>query len=202
MEIKHIIFDIGNVLIHWDSELAFLEQIPGATERRWFLDNICNQTWNVEQDRGRDWGEAEKLLIAQFPEHEENIRTFRRNWHLMIPHEISGSVAILEELLDAEHDVTMLTNFASDTFEIAKSKYQFLETSRGITVSADVGLIKPDIEIFQHHLRTFELSAGHCVFIDDSIKNVAGAIVAGWQAIHFQNAETLKDDLERFGIKL
>ena len=27
-EIKHIIFDIGNVLNEWDSELAFLDQIP------------------------------------------------------------------------------------------------------------------------------------------------------------------------------
>lgn len=202
MEIRHIVFDIGNVLIHWNSELAFVEQIPDAKERRWFLDNICDPAWNIEQDRGRDWGEAEELLIAQHPEHEKNIRTFRQYWHLMIPHEISGSVAVLKELLANNHDVTMLTNFASDTFEIAKTKYDFLTSSRGVTVSANVGLIKPDIEIYQHHVRAFDLSPSHCVFIDDSMKNVEGARAAGWQGIHFQNAETLKSDLERFGIKL
>lgn len=202
MEIKHIVFDIGNVLIKWDSELAFLEQIPDAKERRWFLDNICDQPWNIEQDRGRDWGEAEQLLIAKYPEHAANILTFRRNWPLMIPHEISGSVAILKSLLANGHDVTMLTNFARDTFVLARKKYPFLDTSRGITVSAHIGQIKPDIGIYQHHAKEFGLAPETSVFIDDSLKNVEGAINAGWQGIHFQNTETLKSDLERFGIKL
>jgi len=68
MEIRHIVFDIGNVLIGWDPELAYLEQIPDSRERRWFLDNVCTMAWNIEQDRGRSWREAEKILIVEFPE--------------------------------------------------------------------------------------------------------------------------------------
>jgi len=118
----------------------------------------------------------------------------------MVTGEIPGSVGILKSLLANGHDVTMLTNFAGDTLEIAKANYQFLRSSRGITVSADVGLIKPDIEIYHHHVREFGLSPAHCVFIDDSVKNVEGAIAAGWQGIHFTDAQGLRADLERLGI--
>ncbi len=199
-EIRHIVFDIGSVLINWEPELAFLQQIPDARERRWFLDNVCTMAWNVEQDRGRSWKEAEDLLIADFPEHEDSIRTYRRNWSMMIHSEIPETVTLLETLLSKEHDVTMLTNFATDTLEIARNKYEFLNSSRGVTVSGEVRLLKPDIEIYQHHARTFDLSTEHTLFIDDSKKNVEGAIKAGWNAVQFQNGKTLKADLERFRI--
>ena len=129
MEIRHIVFDIGNVLIGWEMERGFIDQIRDEGERRWFLANVCTPAWNVEQDRGRDWREAEDLLIAQFPQHSDNIRSFRLNWEKMITGEISGSVEILESLVDKGHDVTMLTNFASDTFEIAKARFGFLALS-------------------------------------------------------------------------
>ena len=201
-EIKHIVFDIGNVLIGWNMELAFLEQIPDEEERDWFFQNVCTPQWNIEQDRGRDWRVAEELLIAEHRDHAENIRAFRGNWEMMITGEISGSVEILKSLLANGHDVTMLTNFASDTFEIAKRRFDFLALSRGTTVSADIKMIKPDAEIYHHHANSFDLTPEHCLFIDDSQKNVDGAINAGWQAVLFQNAKTLKDDLERFEIRV
>ena len=199
-EIKHVVFDIGNVLIKWDPELAYLEQIPDAAERAWFLEHICNMDWNIEQDRGRSWNAAEEILIEQFPTHEDNIRTYRKNWPMMIYEEIGESVTILKSLLANDHDVTMLTNFASDTLEIARAKYDFLTLSRGATVSGDVKLIKPDIEIYLHHAKTFGLSPANTLFIDDSEKNVEGAKNAGWNSVQFLNAKTLKADLERFHV--
>ena len=62
--IRHIVFDIGKVLIHYDPDIPFSRLIPDAEERRWFFDNVCTHDWNVEQDRGRTWREAEEALIA------------------------------------------------------------------------------------------------------------------------------------------
>ncbi len=118
-EIRHIVFDIGKVLIHYDPELPFRRIIPDKDRRTWFLTEVCSSGWNVEQDRGRGWAEAENLLIATFPDEAENIRAFRQNWREMVPHAYDGSVAILNALVAAGHDVTMLTNFASDTFREA-----------------------------------------------------------------------------------
>ena len=198
--VKHVVFDIGKVLLHYDPELAYLEAIPDANERRWFLDNICTGEWNIEQDRGRSWHEAEALLIEFYPERSEHIRTFRQNWNLMVPHAYEDSVTILRGLIAQGNDVTMLTNFASDTLREAQGRFPFLTESRGVTVSGEVHLLKPDQEIYEHHVASFDLDPAATLFIDDSLANVEGAKSAGWQAVHFTGAPKLADDLKTLGL--
>ena len=89
----------------------------------------------------------------------------------------------------------MLTNFASDTFAEASERFAFLQRPRGVTVSADVGLLKPDKAIYDHHVETHSLDPAATLFIDDSRKNVDGAIAAGWQSVLFTDAETLRAHL-------
>lgn len=201
-EIKHIVFDIGMVLVHYDPNLPFSRFIPDAEERRWFFENICTHDWNIEQDRGRTWEEAEALLIAEHPEHAENIRNFRRHWHEMVPYEIADSVAILRELIAQGRDVTMLTNWAADTFVEARRRFGFLNEPRGVTVSAEVRLIKPDPAIYALHASTCALAPDATLFIDDNTKNVDAARSAGWQAIHFTNPPALKTALADHGIQV
>lgn len=199
-QIRHIVFDIGRVLLHYDPERPYRRIIPDAGRRRWFLDNVCTNAWNLEQDRGRGWAEAEALLIADHPEEADNIRAFRRHWREMVPHAYDDSVAILEGLIEKGHDVTMLTNFAADTFAEARRLYPFLERARGITVSGEVGLVKPDHAIYERHAETFGLDPAATLFIDDSEKNVAGARAAGWRALHFTGAERLRGELRDLAI--
>ena len=200
-EIKHIVFDIGKVLIHYDPDLPFSRLIPDAEERRWFFENVCTSPWNIEQDRGRTWEEAEALLIAEHPDHEENIRNFRRHWHEMVPHAYEDSVAVMTDLIDAGHDVTMLTNWAADTFVEARTRFPFLDRPRGVTVSGEVKMIKPERGIYDHHVRAFGLEPSKSLFIDDSQKNVDGAINAGWQAVLFTDARQLRSDLATLGVE-
>ena len=149
------------------------------SERRWFFENVCTPDWNIEQDRGRTWEEAEALLIDAHPDHAENIRSFRRHWHEMIPHAYDDVAALMTGLIDAGHDVTMLTNFASDTFVEARERFAFLQRPRGVTVSGDVGFIKPEREIYDLHVSTFGLEPSATLFIDDSQKNVDGRQAGG-----------------------
>ena len=198
--IRHIVFDIGKVLIHYDPDLPFSRLIPDADRRRWFFDNVCTHDWNIEQDRGRTWAEAEALLIADFPDQEDNIRAFRANWHEMVSHHYEDSVAIMLGLIEDGRDVTMLTNFASDTFAEARERFPFLNRPRGVTVSGEVRLLKPDRAIYDRHAKDFGLDPAASLFIDDSAKNVQGAIDAGWQAVLFEGAGKLEQDLRRLGI--
>lgn len=199
-EIRHIVFDIGKVLLHYDPELPFTRLIADADRRRWFLSTVCTPAWNIEQDRGRTWSDAEALLIAQYPEEADLIRAFRLHWGEMVPHAIDDSVALMLELIDAGRDVTMLTNFASDTFAEARGRFPFLDRPRGVTVSGDIGLLKPDREIYDRHAADFGLDPAKTVFIDDTEKNVQGARLAGWQALWFEGAEKLAMDLRRLGL--
>ncbi|MCF1460221.1 HAD family phosphatase [Agrobacterium vitis] len=199
-EIRHIVFDIGKVLIHYDPNLPFSRIIPDAKERQWFFDNVCTHDWNIEQDRGRTWADAEALLIAEHPDREAHIRAFRQHWREMVPHAYDGTVEIFNGLIDEGRDVTMLTNFAADTFTEAREMFPFLNRPRGVTVSGEVGLIKPDVAIYHRHATDFGLDPAHSIFIDDSLPNVVGAKAAGWQAVHFVSPEKLKTDLTNVGV--
>lgn len=198
--VRHIVFDIGKVLVHYDPHLVFAELIPDRTERDWFFANVCTHDWNIEQDRGRSWAEAEAFAIALHPTHEANIRAFRARWHEMVPYAYADSVAVMEQLIAAGWDVTMLTNFAADTFAEAKQRFPFLARPRGVTVSGEIGVIKPDPEIYRIHAENFGLEPAATLFIDDSPANVAGAKAAGWQAVLFEGTEKLKRDLADRGI--
>jgi len=201
VEIRHIVFDIGKVLIHYDPQIPYRRIIPDEAERNWFFANVCTHDWNVEQDRGRSWEEAEALLIRDHPARVEHIRAFRRHWHEMVPHVYAESVSLLETLVAEGRDVTMLTNFASDTFREAQKRFPFLTLPRGVTVSGDVGLIKPDEAIYRTHADTFGLEPAATIFIDDSPANVEGARAAGWHAVLFTDPQKLRNDLASYGVQ-
>ena len=199
-DIRHIVFDIGKVLIHYDPNIPYARLIPDEEERKWFFDNVCTHDWNIEQDRGRTWLEAEDLLLEKFPGREEHIRAFRKYWHEMVPHSYERSVAHMERFIAEGRDVTMLTNFAADTFEQASEMFPFLEKPRGVTVSAHVRLLKPDVAIYDTHTRTFDLDPGATLFIDDSKANVEGARAYGWNAIHYVDADRFDTELANYGL--
>ena len=198
--VRHIVFDIGKVLLHYDPELPFLHLIPNEAERTHFLSTVCTSDWNLEQDRGRRWADAEDLLIADFPERADMIRAFRKHWPEMVPHAYDDSVSIMLDFIEEGQDVTLLTNFAADTFKEARKMYPFLNLPRGVTVSGEIGILKPERGIYDRHVEVFDLDPEACLFIDDSEKNVEGAIEAGWQAVHFTSAEKLRQDLGQLGL--
>jgi HAD superfamily hydrolase (TIGR01509 family) len=199
-DIRHIVFDLGNVLIRWDAEIPYRRLIPDAAARKHFLTNICSHDWNLEQDRGRTWREAENMLIAQHPEHAEMIRAFRGNWEEMIHGTVEESVAILKGLAKAGIDLTALTNWSAETFPWARENFPLLQHFRGITVSGEVRLVKPDIAIYRHHAQAFGLTPEKTLFFDDNAANVEGARKAGWNAELFTDPAGMRRDLARHGI--
>ncbi len=93
----------------------------------------------------------------------------------------------------------MLTNFAADTFRHARELFPFLNRPRGVTVSGEIFLIKPDVEIYHVHARDFGLDPAKSLFIDDTAVNVEGAKAAGWHAVQFTGAAKLREDLATYG---
>ena len=201
--VENVVFDIGKVLIEWDPRHLYQHVIPDAKKRDWFLENVCTGAWNIEQDRGRPWPDAEALLVARHPEWEREIRLFRARWIEMVPHAVPGAVEVLEELRGLGVPLYAITNFAADTLREATAKFPFLAQFRGIVVSGDVGMIKPDPGIYRRLASDTGIDLAASVFIDDSLKNVDGAKAVGMQAIHFTGAAALRRDLRAlwFGIQ-
>jgi 2-haloacid dehalogenase len=201
-EIRHIVFDIGKVILEWDPEVPYRRLIPDATERRRFLDEVCTFEWNAEQDRGRTWREAEDLLIADHPDLAPLIRAYFEHHHEMISGPVPGTVAIIEALADSGQDITALTNYSAETFPYARAAYPILGRFRGITVSGQVRMLKPDLAIYRHHADTFGLKPSATLFFDDNLKNVEGARAAGWKAEVFLSPERMREDLARYGVEI
>jgi FMN phosphatase YigB (HAD superfamily) len=198
--IHHVVFDLGQVLIAYDPEAPYRRLIPDEADRRRFFAEVTTYEWNLEQDRGRDWREAEDLLIARHPHHADLIRAFRANWWEMIPGPIDANIAIAGELIDRGVDVTALTNWAPDTFTEAEARFPILGRFRGVTVSGRVKLVKPDPAIYALHARRFDLAPDATLFFDDNPANVAAAREAGWIAEQYVSTETLTADLRRYGL--
>ena len=197
-----VVFDVGNVLIHWDPRHLFRKLLPGEAEVEHFLANVATPDWNVEQDRGRDWEEAVAMLSAQHPQHEPLIRAYRERWQETVPGAIEGSVAILETLRAQGVPLYAITNFSAEKWAESVARFPFLGAFRDVVVSAHERLIKPDAAIFELFLARNKLAAEQCVFIDDSATNVAGAQAAGMRALHFTAPETLAADLRNIGFRV
>ncbi len=198
-----VVFDIGNVLLVWNPRRLYRNIFSTESEVEYFLTRVLPPEWNLEQDRGRPWSEAETLQIAQFPQYAAEIRAWRARWIEMIPDAIHGTVAILEALKAQGIPLYAITNFASDTLQEAKSRYAFLANSFiDMVVSGDEKLLKPDPAIYQVLLDRQKLGAEDCVFIDDSQANVDAAAALGFHALHFTTPEIFAADLRALGFNV
>lgn len=200
--IKNIVFDLGGVLIDWNPEYVFLKEFRGDREKmNWFFNTICTSSWNEKQDAGYSIEKATNERAAMFPKHERLIRMYYGEWEQMLGFEHTETVEILRRLHDSkEHSIYSLTNWSNETFPVALKKFPFLSWFKGILVSGDVGLKKPDPEIYKLLLDRYGLEANTCVFIDDRTENVKAASALGFSGIVFKNHTQLSKDLKKLNI--
>ncbi len=190
-----VVFDLGNVLVQWNPRLLYEQLITDADELERFFDTVITHDWIRSQDAGRPFAEGITLLTERFPRYATEIRAFWERWEVMVPGPIDETVEILAELRQRRAPLYALTNWSGETFPIARQRFPFFDWFDGIVVSGEIGLVKPDPRIYRHLLATYGLDAGDCVFIDDSVANVAGAAAVGIAGLHFQSPEQLRRDL-------
>ena len=58
-------------------------------------------------------------------------------------------------------------------------------------LSYEIGLVKPDPEIYSHVAKSLNASPETILFFDDSVPNVEGARAAGWKAHHVRGTAEL-----------
>ncbi|SVC54700.1 uncharacterized protein METZ01_LOCUS307554, partial [marine metagenome] len=56
------LFDLGGVFFDWDPKHFFKNIFSSLDELDYFLTNVCNDEWNVQQDAGRTIKEAEEEI--------------------------------------------------------------------------------------------------------------------------------------------
>ena len=200
---KTIIFDLGGVLVDWNPEYVYLNEFDGDRKKmNWFFDNICTSDWNEEQDGGKLIKIATKERIKLFPEHEKLIKMYYGRWEEMLKGEIIESVNILKKLKSKNYKLIALTNWSFETFPVAIRRFEFLKLFDGIVVSGKIKMLKPFKDIYNYTINKYKLSPSECVFIDDRVSNVQGAINCGIKGIHFQSLKQLIIELKKLNIEI
>jgi 2-haloacid dehalogenase len=196
-----VVFDLGNVLIHWDPHPAIAAGM-GDDEADRFLtaEDFDFMAWNHVQDEGRTWDEAEAEVEASHPHWARHAASYRAQFEHSLLGAVDDSVAVLRDLHTAGVRLAALTNWSSELFPYARERFEFLTLFEDIVVSGDEGVAKPAREIFTVLQERIGIPLDRCVFVDDKAENVAAAAQAGMDALVFTETGHLRDDLRARGL--
>jgi 2-haloacid dehalogenase len=192
------LFDLGGVFFDWDPNHFFINVFKESKEREYFLNEICNDSWNIQQDAGRSINEAELELIPKFPKYESQIKMYYANHRKMIKGVFQESITILNFLKNNNYECYVLSNWSAETFEGMIEDYPFLKDFDGLLISGEDKLIKPDLAIYQLAIKRFNLVPQDCVFVDDKLENVQAAKKLNFNIIHLINSETIETDIKKY----
>ncbi|MCR5762643.1 MAG: HAD family phosphatase [Treponema sp.] len=197
--IKNIIFDIGNVLVHFRPLEVMKELGMDENTMQAVADATVNSPLWQELDRGViPEGTVIEMMkqTAQNPYKDDVQRFFDEGTHLLVK-SFDYSANWLNALKQKGYKIFLLSNYPVSFFEMhSKECFTFMPYIDGKVVSGYVKVIKPDAEIYSLLLNQYSLTPQECVFIDDVKENIEGAEKAGINGIHFTNYEEAKSKLQ------
>ncbi len=201
--IRHIIFDMGNVLIRFDREY-FISRlgITGADREMLMREVFLSLEW-ARMDRGTmDDGEATRSICLRLPTHlHEAARKLVSMWDRpILP--VEGMYELVRELKEAGYGIYLLSNasFRQHDYWPRVPASRFFD---GTYISCDHKLVKPQPEIYREMLASFGLAGEECVFIDDSPANIEGAYFCGIPGIVFHgDTAALRKELRGLGVRV
>lgn len=196
---KHIVFDIGAVLVDWDPVLAFEDAFDTRAECEAFLKRIDFDRLNVAGDAGAPFAQMAELV--EDPADAALLPQYIERYTKSVHSKIEGTWEILRALKAQGNPVHAITNWSAETWpEGVKAHPELADAFDTLIVSGEVRMVKPSLAIFDLLCERAGVAAGDCIFIDDGLQNVAGARAAGMDAIHFTGPEALAAALKERGV--
>lgn len=201
--IRHIIFDLGGVLLNLDY---------GATERAFQdlgISNFEEHFTQLSQTPFFDDWETGRIDTAAFisglrsaaPQLELSEPGILNAWNAMLLDFPLRRLQILQQLR-IYYDLFLLSN-TNEVHELAFN--EILRKQHGMNslghffdkvyYSHRVGLRKPDPEIFRMILEENGLKAEQTLFIDDSPQHIEAAKTLGIQTIYLEKGMTIEKDI-------
>lgn len=194
--IDAIIFDIGGVL--WRSNGTLLSDKWAARcgldaesfDRIVFASEWGEQALSGKITSDEKWtniGSVLKLSEADILEIRED------NWAGWWDAELFDYIHTLKP----NYQLGIISDASSETREKVK-EWVNEDLFDVIVISAEEGICKPNALIYEIALQRLGVEAPASVFIDDRIKNVAGAQRLGMKAIHYQAYIQMRLELDKY----
>lgn len=197
--IRAVIFDIGNVLLHWQPE-AFYDRMIGADARRRLFREVDLDGMNLSIDAGAPFQATVQATAAAHPDWAEPILWWHDRWHQIAAPAIDHSVRLLRALRARGVPVFALSNFGTDSFATAQRIYPFLTEFDRFYISGQLRLLKPDPAIYRVVEGDCGLPPEALLFTDDKPANIDAAMARGWQGYLFVESQGLADRLVAEGL--
>lgn len=192
---KIIAFDFGGVLgtdaDEWDTFFKPVLNITGLTAEE--ITSIFNKHWPL-------------LKVGKMPiqNYWREIGT-KNNIDPKDIREIYNSCIHLDEKimnfaksLRNKHKLVIISNDAKDWMDAKIEKFHLDNIFSKIYSSANLGISKPNKEIFTYVLNDLGIKPNELIFIDNQLNNYESAKLMGINAIHFTNLQNLKRDINKY----
>ena len=182
--IKNIVFDLAGVVFARNKERCPKELM----DYFYFINSgeALPDFWN-DYDRGTRSFEAVAEALAAFRssdvETAKNMMATAITYQDQIPH----TAKLIAELKSVGYRVFVLSNMSKEYIEYLR-KMPVYSHFDGEVVSCEVGLTKPEKEIYTLLLERFGLEPSQTMFIDDRKENVEAAAQVGIVPFHFSTA--------------
>jgi glucose-1-phosphatase len=197
--IKVVFFDIGNVLLRFDSGVWFagfhklLGRHPVRLVRLAVFGNIADRV-----ERGKLSGREVYALLRKELDFAGSFLEFRRLWcgHFVLESE----TARLLRRVARRRKVFFLSNTNHLRYEFIRKRYAFVRHASGAVLSHRLGLRKPEPAIYRAALRRAGVRAGEAFFVDDLAENVEAARKVGIVSWRYTGAEALERRLTELNL--
>ena len=190
MAIKAVVFDIGGVLERVDDD-AWPETWVGRWERRMNLPEGHLAAALVEHAPGGDvvtGGVTEAQLRAMYAgalglDEEQADQMMTEMWDAYCG-ELDVELRDFAAGLRPTYATAILSNSADGARREEQRRYGFEQLVDVIVYSHEVGLAKPDPEVFRLTEERLGVEPHEIVFLDDHEGHVEAARSLGWHAVH------------------
>jgi putative hydrolase of the HAD superfamily len=196
----NIVFDFGAVLVNWRPRDVVRKHFPHIahseeTAAQLAKSLFSNSHWQEfdagrvsPQEISRQTAERLSLDLSKVQNMVDAIAD-----HIA---PIASSVQLLESLHAQRaahgHNIYFLSNMPVP-YARGLERHAFMRCFDGGIFSGDVGLIKPQPEIFHKLESMYGLQGQEILFIDDHPANITAAQQAGWQTIHLTDPSKLAE---------
>ena len=174
MQVKAVIFDIGNVLLEWQPEVYY-DRVFGVERRKRLFAEVDLLGTNLAVDAGAPFKASIYALADRHPDWATEIREWHDNWIRIASPLIPHSLRLMRALRAKGLPVFALTNFGGESYAYAASEYQFFSEFDRAYVSGRMKVIKPDPEIYRRVEQDCGIAPERLLFADDKAENIEAA---------------------------
>lgn len=185
----NIVLDIGNVICRWQPEQLVASVFPERHDQRAALQAVIQQEDWLDLDRGRldlDTAIDQVLTRSELPRAQIEA-LYRAVPKHLVP--VPAMVSAIERLASAGVPLYVLSNMHHHAWQELRETHDFWQHFRGIVVSCEVGVIKPEAAIYELLCERYQLEPADTLFFDDIMENVQGARQSGLQAQQLEDLD-------------